>query len=314
MAVRSKQELRDIFVTGHKPTEQEFTDFIDSYIASINGITPSPNGEINVPLNYNIMNQLRADKAPFDFEEGTTVVIQTYVQGNDPNGWHEVFPPEVESGDVFIQTTYLPNQNIAIQQVDANRNEIFFFNLSRVSKPDGTWNDFVLHPFIRSINGVMTPYNGELVIPSEQKNASVFFRSASNQTVTINEPTMIFNGKDNNNISIDVDPDTGIFTLDPTKKYAFHVNPVVQLVNGASSVDYSIFSYADGNFTQITSQRGHISNDGATMTGSAQGGYFVVDGSRYPQIAIRTVSIGGGAETRAYGLLTVYSHVLIQEL
>ena len=165
MSIRGKQDLRDIFVTGAVPTQQDFTDFIDSYIGMINGNAPDMMGNVEVPINYAIETNIRADKPPFDFDSGTTVVIQPYVQGNDPNGWHEVFPPEVQSGDVFIQTTYLPSQNIAIQQVDANRNGIFFFNLSRVSRADNTWQDFVLHPFIRSINGVETPYNGELVIP-----------------------------------------------------------------------------------------------------------------------------------------------------
>ena len=313
MVVRQKPELRNIFRTGQVPTQQDFTDFIDSYIGSINGNMPSPDGNVEVAVNFTVMQQLSPTTLPYDFPEGRTVAIHDYVKGaNDP--WEAILPTEVESGEIFISTTRFDAQDITFQEIDTNRDGVFFSDVSRVANGN-TWGPTNNHPFVRSINGVMTPFDGNVVIPETQKQASVFFRRESNQTILASaDTTMIFNGKDNNPISVTVDVNTGVFTLNQTKKYSFDVNPTVQFVSGASNVDYSMFSYVDGAFTQITSQRGFISNDGSTGSGSSHTGSFVVDGSVYPQVAIRAVTIGGASETRGFGLLAIYSHVLIKEL
>ena len=83
MTVRQKPELRDIFVTGHVPTQQDFTDFIDSYIASINGNMPNENGEVEVPIPFTVNPGIPVDGAPNLYSLGRTIGVFDYVPGEN---------------------------------------------------------------------------------------------------------------------------------------------------------------------------------------------------------------------------------------
>ena len=318
MVVRQKPELRNIFRTGQVPTEQDFTDFIDSYIASINGNMPNENGDVEVDIPFTVSPGIPVDGTPNLYPLGRTIGMFNYVPGENAfvDELYQRFNIPETTITVITDRFGLDGRSVIIQQVDLMQDGAFIPVLTRSSNMEQTeWGALQFISSIRSINGNSPDINGNIVLPEVQKQASVFFRRESNQTILASaDTTMIFNGKDNNPISVNVDVNTGVFTLDPTKKYSFDVNPTVQFVSGAASVDYSMFSYDGQNFTQITSQRGFISNDGSTGSGSSHTGSFVVDGSVHPQVAIRAVTIGGSSETRGFGLLAIYSHVLIKEL
>lgn len=181
----TKAQLINKFKTGDVPTGQDFKNFIEAFIGTINGNSPDAMGNVDVPVNFSIMNELQASTLPNVYDQGTTVSVQQYVKGNDPNGWHTILPTDVESGEIFIQTIRFPEQNVTIQQIDTSRDGLYSTNVSRVSTVEGGWGTVNLHPFIRSVNGIPVPYSGDVIVPKPKITNHRIFRSVPANTYPI---------------------------------------------------------------------------------------------------------------------------------
>jgi len=167
MVVRQKPELRNIFRTGQVPTQQDFTDFIDSYIGSINGNMPNMDGDVEVPIPFTVNPGIPVDGAPNLYPLGRTIGTFNYVPGQN------VFVDELFQGFNIPETTItvitdrfgMDGRSIVIQQTDIMQDGAFIPTLTRSSNMEQTvWGPLQFIASVRSINGMKPNINGEINI------------------------------------------------------------------------------------------------------------------------------------------------------
>ncbi len=165
MEILSKDALKDLFKTGKVPTEQNFADFINAYIGTVNGMTPNAEGNVEVPIAYQLVPMFNPSTPPSAFKAGTSVLVFNY----DPEGhpeWAEILGPDIQAGQQFVLTQAYPDEGVYIQQVDTYRNGILNFNLTRVNVEgsDSEWVPFINSRSVISVNGRIAGENGNVDI------------------------------------------------------------------------------------------------------------------------------------------------------
>lgn len=169
LAIRTVDELKGIFRTGYKPTQQDFTDLFETYIASINGNKPNANGDVEVPFEYNVVPEIMANDMPRSFQKGTTVAVIEYNETRYA-GWKALFDSagaQVSEGQIIIVTQHYPEQNLTIQEIDTARDGTFSPSLTRASTLDGnSWDTLRSIGVVRSINGVTPDVSGNINVDS----------------------------------------------------------------------------------------------------------------------------------------------------
>ena len=111
MTAQDKQTLRDTFVTDAIPTQQNFTDLIDTFATKVNNISPDENGNIaiTIPTTLTIQNNLTTIPAGsvLDASQGT-------ILNNRLNTHTALVGSENTIGHLSIQNFLGPNTTRAI--------------------------------------------------------------------------------------------------------------------------------------------------------------------------------------------------------
>lgn len=169
MVVKTPGELRNKFVTNYVPTQQDYTDLFDTYIASINGNRPNAEGNVEVPVEYAVLPEIMATDLPSTFQQGTSVAVIDYNEARYP-GWKSVFDEAnatVQDGQIIIITQSFPEQNIVIQEIDTSRDGTFLPSLTRASLPSmDAWGTLRAIPRVQTVNGMMPDELGNVNIDS----------------------------------------------------------------------------------------------------------------------------------------------------
>lgn len=122
MAIKSVNELKTYFETNDKPTQQQFWDWLESFIHKTDGIAIADVTNLQSVLNAKV------EKAQFDlFEQGDLVESDANFTYNLPEGYRlvEIFilpgadataiSMEVQGGDQIINTEYDTTNEIVDQ-------------------------------------------------------------------------------------------------------------------------------------------------------------------------------------------------------
>lgn len=169
MTIQSKQYLIDHFKQGDVPTGQDFRDFIDSFIGSINGNMPDAAGNVTVPIAYQVVDMFTPDTPPSQFALGTSVLVFNYNPADNPQ-WRVLLGENVQAGEIFIVTQSYPEEGITIQEIDTSIDGLFLPSLTRTNiRGTDTWGPINKITPVLKINGESPDMLGNITVDSGAK-------------------------------------------------------------------------------------------------------------------------------------------------
>ena len=136
----TKQELKNMFRTGSIPTGDSFADFIDMFVAYVDGKEPDADGRVDT--DFKIIEPIAIDQPPSAYPLGVTEFFVDY-DPNDFAQYYSVYPTleQLEPGKLCVRT--LRAYDFTYQQVDNENNGIFKAAYIRVEEDDDTWGPLV---------------------------------------------------------------------------------------------------------------------------------------------------------------------------
>lgn len=144
MAIRSKDYLKDKFQTGRIPSGQDFADFIETFISTVNGMEPDEMGEVKTA--FVVIDPMGPDISPQNYPVGSSEFFIDYVSA-DYADYIAENPSFEQLQDGMIRVRTSSEQGITYQQVDNIISGLYQASFVRVAISPQTWGE------LRSLSG-----------------------------------------------------------------------------------------------------------------------------------------------------------------
>lgn len=183
----TKQQLKNYFKQGAIPTGQHFAEFIDAFVAYVNGNTPNTDG--NIDIGYQLIEKKRADALCSNYPEGVSEFVSDYDKANYTQYIAEN-PSfgQLENGRIVVRTFKYSNPRVCYQQIDNIADGVFKASFYRSEQLNGEWGELIKVDYLGDVktdNETIIINNGKISLHPEvvQNVDNSFLRLTSNLLV-----------------------------------------------------------------------------------------------------------------------------------
>ena len=163
----SKQELKEKFKTGAIPTGEDFAQFIDAFVASIDGKEPDTTGDVGT--SFKVIDSVRLNTPWTEYPNGVSEFYCNY-KSSDYEDCINEFPcfGLLKDGNIAVRTYVDHDNEVAYQQIDNIKDGIFKAGFVRIGNNNGTWEKlYTAYKPVSAMESVVLYTKGGMLVSGE---------------------------------------------------------------------------------------------------------------------------------------------------